>query len=68
MFPSRLLTESRELFLIRDHYTQVARPKQNYKTAAPFKVRRWPEFLVGTVVIAWAVTAVCLAEFTDVFA
>ncbi|KAM0788644.1 hypothetical protein ACM66B_002747 [Microbotryomycetes sp. NB124-2] len=68
LFPSRLLTEPRDSFLIRDHYTSVARPKHNYKTAMPFKVNRLGEVLIGLVLVAWAVVAVCLAHFTDIFA
>ncbi|GAA6024201.1 hypothetical protein JCM10207_006779 [Rhodosporidiobolus poonsookiae] len=68
LFPSRLLTEKRESFLIRDHYSSVARPKHHFKTASPFKVHRAPEFVVGTVVVAWAVVCVCVAKLTDVLA
>ncbi|GAA5825664.1 hypothetical protein JCM3770_005986 [Rhodotorula araucariae] len=68
LFPSRLLTEPRESFLIRDHYTHVARPKHHFKTAPPFKVARAPEFITATVVISWAVVCVCVAKLTDVLA
>ncbi|GAA5988748.1 hypothetical protein JCM11641_006526 [Rhodosporidiobolus odoratus] len=68
LFPSRLLTEPRESFLIRDHYSSVARPKHHFKTASPLKVNRAPEFVSGTVVIAWAVVCVCVAKLTDVLA
>ncbi|BGP14888.1 hypothetical protein JCM10213_003756 [Rhodosporidiobolus nylandii] len=68
LFPSRLLTEPRESFLIRDHYSSVARPKHHFKTASPFKVHRAPEFVVGTLVVAWAVVCVCVAKLTDVLA
>ncbi|GAA6041858.1 hypothetical protein JCM8097_004510 [Rhodosporidiobolus ruineniae] len=68
LFPSRLLTEPRESFLIRDHYSSVARPKHHFKTASPFKVHRAPEFVSGTVVVAWAVVCVCVAKLTDVLA
>ncbi|KAK4056484.1 hypothetical protein OIO90_002331 [Microbotryomycetes sp. JL221] len=67
LFPSRLLTEPRDSFLIRDHYTQVARPKHNYKTATPFKVNRFGEVIVGLVMLAWAVVAVALAFTTNIF-
>lgn len=68
LFPSRLLTEPRESFLVRDHYTSVARPKQQYKTAMPFKMHRGPEFLIGFLLVAWAVVCVCIGEFTDILA
>lgn len=68
LFPSRLLTEPRESFLIRDHYSHVARPKHHFKTAPPFKVHRVPEFLTGTVVVSWAIVCVCVAKLTDVLA
>ncbi|GAA5893362.1 uncharacterized protein JCM6883_007642 [Sporobolomyces salmoneus] len=68
LFPSRLLTEPRESFLIRDHYSSVARPKHHFKTAPPFKVYRALEFVVGVFIVAWAVVCVCVAELTDVLA
>ncbi|GAA5851994.1 hypothetical protein JCM9279_007051 [Rhodotorula babjevae] len=68
LFPSHLLTEPRESFLIRDHYSHVARPKHHFKTASPFKVSRAPEFVTGVVVVAWAVVCVCVAKLTDVLA
>ncbi|GAA6060914.1 hypothetical protein JCM10212_003948 [Sporobolomyces blumeae] len=68
LFPSRLLTEPRESFLIRDHYSSVARPKHHFKTAPPFKVHRAPEFVVGTLILAWAIVCVCVAKLTDVLA
>ncbi|BGO90549.1 hypothetical protein NBRC10512_005268 [Rhodotorula toruloides] len=68
LFPSRLLTEPRESFLIRDHYSHVARPKHHFKTAPPFKVHRAPEFVTGTIVVAWAIVCVCVAKLTDVLA
>ncbi|GAA5834224.1 hypothetical protein JCM11251_000575 [Rhodosporidiobolus azoricus] len=68
LFPSRLLTEPRESFLIRDHYSSVARPKHHFKTASPFKVHRAPEFISGTLVISWAIVCVCVAKLTDVLA
>ncbi|GAA6008840.1 hypothetical protein JCM11491_003803 [Sporobolomyces phaffii] len=68
LFPSRLLTEPRESFLIRDHYSSVARPKHHFKTAPPFKVHRAPEFVVGVVVVAWAVVCVIVGELTDILA
>ncbi|GAA5954985.1 hypothetical protein JCM3765_003152 [Sporobolomyces pararoseus] len=68
LFPSRLLTEPRESFLIRDHYSSVARPKHHFKTAPPFKVHRAPEFVVGVFIVAWAVVCVCVGELTDVLA
>ncbi|ORY91777.1 hypothetical protein BCR35DRAFT_316900 [Leucosporidium creatinivorum] len=68
LFPSRLLTEPRESFLVRDHYTSVARPKQPYKTAMPFRVHRGPEFLVGFLLVGWAIACVVVGEFTDVLA
>ncbi|GAA5927984.1 uncharacterized protein JCM15063_006051 [Sporobolomyces koalae] len=68
LFPSRLLTEPRESFLIRDHYSSVARPKHHFKTAPPFKVYRAPEFIVGVFIVAWATVCVCVGELTDVLA
>ncbi|GAA5861864.1 hypothetical protein JCM8547_008578 [Rhodosporidiobolus lusitaniae] len=68
IFPSRLLTEPRESFLIRDHYSSVARPKHHFKTASPFKVHRAPEFVSGTLVVSWAIVCVCVAKLTDVLA
>ncbi|GAA5883218.1 hypothetical protein JCM16303_007310 [Sporobolomyces ruberrimus] len=68
LFPSRLLTEPRESFLIRDHYSSVARPKHHFKTAAPFKVYRAPEFVVGVLIVAWATVCVCVGELTNVLA
>ncbi|BGP38888.1 hypothetical protein JCM10449v2_002826 [Rhodotorula kratochvilovae] len=68
LFPSRLLTEPRESFLIRDHYSHVARPKHHFKTAPPFKVARAPEFVTAAVVVSWAVVCVCVAKLTDVLA
>lgn len=68
LFPSRLLTEPRESFLIRDQYTHVARPKHHFKTAPPFKVHHAPEFLTSTIVLSWAIVCVCVAKLTDVLA
>lgn len=68
LLPSRLLTEPRESFLIRDHYSSVARPKHHFKTAPPFKVYRAPEFVVGVLVVAWALVCVLVGELTDVLA
>ncbi|GAA5864193.1 hypothetical protein JCM1840_006696 [Sporobolomyces johnsonii] len=68
LFPSRLLTEPRESFLIRDHYSSVARPKHHFKTAAPFKVHRAPEFLTGSLFVAWTIACFCVAKLTDVLA
>ncbi|GAA5868807.1 hypothetical protein JCM3774_003903 [Rhodotorula dairenensis] len=68
LFPSRLLTEPRESFLIRDHYTHVARPKHHFKTAPPFKVHHAPEFITSAIVLSWAIVCVCVAKLTDVLA
>lgn len=68
LFPSRLLTEPRESFLIRDHYTHVARPKHHFKTAPPFKVHHAPEFITSALVLSWAIVCVCVAKLTDVLA
>lgn len=54
--------------MIRDHYSSVARPKHAFKTAAPFRVRRFPEFVFNAVHLGWAVTCVVLALVTTLFA
>ena len=67
VFPSHLLTARRDIFVIRDSYSSIARPKHAFKTARPFKVNRWPQVATAIATIGWAVAAVVVGRATDVF-
>ncbi|KAK4706081.1 hypothetical protein P7C70_g120, partial [Phenoliferia sp. Uapishka_3] len=67
LFPSHLLTEKRETFVIRDVYSSIARPKQNCKTARPFKVQRFPQFITAFILIGWSIAAVSIGLATKLF-
>ena len=67
LFPSKLLTEPRESFLIRDHFSSVARPKHAFKSTRPFKANPGTEVLAGSLEIVWASVAVALAMATTLF-
>ncbi|KDE07931.1 hypothetical protein MVLG_01840 [Microbotryum lychnidis-dioicae p1A1 Lamole] len=68
LFPSLILTTPREAFVVRDHYSFVARPKQHFKTLAPWNQHRGPEVLTGIFLILWSAVVLFLAKATDVLA
>ncbi|SCV70713.1 BQ2448_3475 [Microbotryum intermedium] len=68
LFPCVLLTTPREAFVVRDHYSFAARPKQDFKTMAPWKQHRGPEVLTGIILILWSAVTVFLAKATNVLA
>ena len=67
LFPSHLLTARREIFVIRDTYSSIARPKHAFKTARPFKVQRGPQFLTAFILIGWSIAAVVIGSSTEIF-
>ncbi|KAL8276781.1 hypothetical protein RQP46_010837 [Phenoliferia psychrophenolica] len=67
LFPSHLLTARREIFVIRDTYSSIARPKHAFKTARPFKVNRFPQVLTAVILLGWSIAAVVIGTTTDIF-
>ena len=66
--PNNGLVAKREELVIRDHYSHVARPKQQIRTQAPFRTAKAAEALQGLSEVGWAAACVAIGLTTQLFA
>jgi hypothetical protein len=66
--PTQGLVAKREELLVRDHYTHVARPKQQVRTQGPFRTGKGAELMQGLAEVGWAAACVAVGMTTKLFA
>lgn len=66
--PNPGLVAKREELLVRDHYSHVARPKQQVRTQGPFKAGKGAEVMQGVAEVGWAAACVAIGMTTKLFA